>query len=158
MADRRWKQVERVGAGKYGEDRIALSGGNNRQAHTRSDTTARALGRRLFIEIKYGKAWLVFRRLWKATAKLAAQEGKAPTLLIYPRHGPFLAVIDADRHVALERVAELAAELCQHGEGYSRRRLAGRLQELGLLPSTWSEEGYPAIREASVPPAVQEAA
>ena len=104
MADKRWKQIERLGAAIYGEQRVALSGGNNRQANTRSDTTANSLGKWLFIEQKYGKDWLTFRRLWKGTSKLAMAEGKEPVLLLYPRHGPFLAVISAERHAALERL------------------------------------------------------
>lgn len=92
MTDRRWKQIERLVAAAYGATRIALSGGNNTQGKTRSDTDHAAL----FVETKHGQRWAGFGTLWKATAGLARLEGKVPVLVIHPTRSPAVACIDSD--------------------------------------------------------------
>lgn len=96
--------------------RVALSGGNNTQARTRSDTTDPAI----YAEGKYGKvgkhipAWVV--NLWRETVPLAAAEGKVPLLAIMPKRGRHwpngsglgLGVTTIERLTALEAVAAAA--------------------------------------------------
>jgi hypothetical protein len=106
MTPSTWKKSELRLARQYGAERISLSGGNNRQGGTRSDTTHP----RLFIEVKHGKRFLAIWRLWKEYRALARAERKEPVLLLHPLGAQdTLAVISAERHAALEHLAEAAA-------------------------------------------------
>lgn len=105
MTPSTWKAVERRLTAPYGARRIALSGGNNTQGNTRSDSDHKAL----FIEIKHGRRWLGLGRLWDNVRALAKAEGKAPVLIINPlRSRAPLACITVDRHAALEAIAAAA--------------------------------------------------
>lgn len=100
-----WKSVERRLAAVYGARRIALSGSNNSQGNTRSDTDHA----RLYIEVKTGKRWRGLGALWDTVRAQATKEGKVPVLIINPlRSRAPLACITVGRHAALERVAAAA--------------------------------------------------
>ncbi|HEV8361120.1 MAG TPA: hypothetical protein VGR28_11770 [Candidatus Thermoplasmatota archaeon] len=115
MTPSTWKKVELRVARLYGATRISLSGSNNQQGGTSSDTDHP----RLYVEIKHGKRLLPFGGLWKATRANAKAEGKVPVIVLHPLRGEALAVISAERHAALERLAararEHAAEDCPDG-------------------------------------------
>jgi len=77
-----WKCAERAVARMFGVRRIALSGSNNTQGETASDTDHP----RLFIEVKLRKsfaAWSLFRKV----EKLAAKEKKVPVVALKQKGG-----------------------------------------------------------------------
>jgi len=76
MADKTWKQRERLVAAFFGaKGRTPLSGGNS--GHTRSDT----LHEQLFIEHKHSVRHAI-TNLWDKTKKMALKEHKVPVVTL----------------------------------------------------------------------------
>ena len=76
-ARQRGKAFEREVAREFGCARVCLSGGNNRQADTRSDTTHPVL----YIEAKTRASMAVWS-LYRDTEKKAGKEDKVPVLAL----------------------------------------------------------------------------
>jgi hypothetical protein len=87
-----WKSVERRVAAMFGAKRIALSGSNNTQAQTCSDTDHPFL----FVEIKHRKK-IPFYATWIQVKRMAAKEGKIPVVVIHQANtGEYIAMVSAE--------------------------------------------------------------
>ena len=98
MPSSTWKRVESRIASLFGCQRISLSGSNNRQAKTQSDTDHE----RLYIEIKHRKR-IPFYATWKEVRERAGKEGKVPIVVLHEKNSDFaLAICQADYLAKLE--------------------------------------------------------
>jgi len=99
-----WKAAERRVAAYFDAIRISLSGSNNQQAQTSSDTDSEEF----YIEVKYRQRFSVLT-LFHDVIRKAKKEKKLPVLALVEKNKPgfFLVLRQKDLDILIKKVIEL---------------------------------------------------